>query len=103
MLPWRLFALGHWDVQTARHTAAFAMQEWRLAQRAERDGNNAALAEGVQHRLTIQLMSNHDFVRELEAFSAGAALRDLPTLSSFVLPLVFAPVAERKGTRGKGT
>ena len=91
MLPWRLFALGHWDCSTARHTATFALEQWALAERS------GSTAEGVQHRLTIKLMSNRDFVTQLGAFAAGTALAELPVLCDFVWPLVFAPIAERKG------
>ena len=95
-LPWRLAALNRGDA-AARKIASEAIEAFD--KRVEVDGVNE-----LHHRLTLKVLKHGSQERqEIEAFSNGTELAELPALRSFIWSLRFIPTVERVQERDHAT
>ena len=87
--PWCMAALNNADEEKGRERATQWIQDYDTK---ASQGADASL----HHRLTVKFFHPGSSGRkELEAFAAGAPLRECRALSSFVWGLKFAPTVER--------
>ena len=85
--PWRLCSLSHWDMTIARKEAANAIIDF----------DATAQSQAAHHRITWSWLHADSAIREqIQSFSRGESLANLPLLEQRLAELALVPTAERR-------
>ena len=120
--PWRLCRLAHWNSEYARTEASHcfhvcyccSLQSFISSSSSNSSGSSSSSSSSEainaiadydattqspmsHHRITWSWMNKHSPIRaELESFSQGAALEELPLLRHRLAEMMLVPTAERR-------